>query len=163
MSIWSGDLDLKLIFTKRTLPHDQCIKVDWSPEDGDLSWASLFLVPAEEDKRKGYSVGAELQVISLEFLRACTPPNSHTYAVLAPSDHEYDRMLDDLKITSLHYVEEKRMVRKKRLLHDWLRTTGEGYIYVADVEWRQVLSWYENYVGWGSVPYMFVVSSKPLE
>jgi len=72
-------------------------------------------------------------------------------------------MLDDLQIAGLHYVEEKRLVPKKRLLHDRLKTTGGGYIYVTDANWRQVLSWYENYVGWSSVPYMFVVSSKLLE
>src|SRR5881396_2303559 len=74
---------LKLLFTKRTLPHDQCIKVGWPPEDRDLSWVSLFLVPTEEDKRTGWSVGTELKETFLEFLRACTPPNSYTYALLA--------------------------------------------------------------------------------
>jgi len=154
---------LKLLFTKKTLPHDQCIKVRWPPEDRDLSWVSLFLVPTEEDKRKGWSVGTESKETFLEFLRACTPPNSYTYALLAPGDHEHGRMLNDLRASGLRYMEEKGLARKKRLLHNWLKPTGEGYIYVSGVDWRFVPSWFENYIGWTSVPYMFVFSSKPLE
>ena len=121
--------------------------MDWSPEDSDLSWVNLFYVLTDEDRRTGWSVGDELEEIFLEFLGASTSPTSQIYAILTPSDHEYGRMLKDLETAGLPFVEEKPLSRNRRLLRKLLRIRGEGYIYVAGVDWRKALQWYRSYIG----------------
>ncbi len=153
---------MELILTKKTIPHG-CVEVDWSPEDDEISWVSLFYSPTDQDQKTGWSVGEELHQIFVEFLGTCMSPGSHTYAFLsAPQGHEYERIVSDVRKSSLPFVEGKNLVSGKRRLSNWLQKSPPKFIHVANVELAQIDHWYSSYAGWEDIPYVFAVTNKSL-
>ncbi len=125
---------MKLVLTKKTLPHPQCVRVDWSPEDRAVSWVSLFWGPTEEQKQKGWSEDPDDQrTILAEFLAVCIPQDSHSYAILTtPFDKEYAQILADLRKTGLPSITGDSLC-PKRVVRNPLERKRGGYIYVANL------------------------------
>ena len=158
---------MKLVFTRRTRPHPHCIKVDWSPDDNEVSWISLSYQPTAEELAGGWRVERKnLNLIINGFLRSCVPEGSHIYARLA-SDFkpEYDRILDDVcrkGLTTISEIDTNSRKGVRGTFGRWLWDRPPWYVYVGAVNLTHVSDWYSRATGWQITPYRFLISNQPI-
>jgi hypothetical protein len=77
-------MDEKLVFTRRTLRHRQCIKVDWPASDSSVVWTSLFYWLGAADIWDSIVSGISSR---------CIPQGSIVYTRLVRLDHAHEQTI----------------------------------------------------------------------
>ncbi len=140
--------DEKIVFTRRTVRHAHCVKVDWSDNDDSVVWTSLFY----------WLGGADIwQSIISGISSNCIPEGSIVYALLVPFySGESREMRKDPLVTASRLANGWKSLARSRIRAIFSR----GYL--AQLSREQIPEIYQKYYGWMYGHHAFIVAREPL-